>query len=57
MQTVSHKKEMQIFYLNGNFPFLFVQFFFKINPVIATDEMDKLCNFHGNLTKNVDFII
>ena len=30
--------------------------FLKINRVEAIDEMDKVCKFHGNPTKNVDFI-
>ena len=31
-------------------------FFFKINRVEATHEMDKLWKFHKNATKKVDFI-
>ena len=31
-------------------------FFFKINRVQVIDGIDKLCKFHGNPTKNVDFI-
>ena len=30
--------------------------FFKIKRVKAIDKMDKLCKFHENPTKNVDFI-
>ena len=30
--------------------------FFKINRVEAIDEMDKMCKFYENPTKNVDFI-
>ena len=41
----------------ATFPILIVWFFFlKIDRVKAIDEMDKLCKFHENPTKNVDFI-
>ena len=43
-----------------NFKWLFShtdsQIFLKINRVEAIDEIDKLCKFHENPTKNVDFI-
>ena len=42
--------------LNGYFSHTDCQIFLKINRVEAIDEMDKLCEFHENLTKNVDFI-
>ena len=57
MQSVSRKQEMQIFNLKWLFfPLLIVQIFSKINRVDAIDEIDKLCKFHKNKTKNVDFI-
>ena len=57
MQTVSHKQEMQIFNLKLLlFPYWLSDFFIKINRIQAIDEMDKLCKFHENLTKNVHFI-
>ena len=40
------------------FPLQIVHFFFfKINRVEAIDEMDKLCMFHENPTKNVDYLV
>ena len=41
----------------ATFPLLIVQFLFKINRVQAVEDIDKLCRFHKNLTKNVDFIL
>ena len=38
----------------ATFPLLIVQVFFKIVRVQAVDDIDKLCKFHENLTKNVD---
>ena len=56
MQPVSCKQEMQIFRLKmATFPLLIVHFF-KIKRVEVIDKMDKLCKFHENPTKNVDFI-
>ena len=38
------------------FLLLIVRSFFKINRVEAIDEMDKMCKFYKNQTKNADFI-
>ena len=40
----------------ATFPILIVPFFLKIDKVEAIDEIDKLCKFHENPTKNVDFV-
>ena len=42
--------------LNGYFSLTDCLIFFKINGVEAIDEINKLCKFHENPTKNVDFI-
>ena len=57
MQTLSCKQELEIFNMKWLlFPHCFFDFFFKINRVEATDEINKLCDFHENLTRNTDFI-
>ena len=40
----------------ATFPILIVHFFLTIDRVEAIGKIDKLCKFHENLTKNVDFI-
>ena len=40
----------------ATFPILIVWFLLKIDGVEAIDKMDKLCKFHENVTKDVDFI-
>ena len=40
----------------ATFPLLISQILFKINTVEAVDDIDKLCNFHENLTTNPDCI-
>ena len=56
MQTLSCKEELQIINLKWLFSLANCQSFFKINRVQAIDEVDKLCKFHENQTKIVDFI-
>ena len=47
---------MQIFNLKWLLSHTDCQIFLKIYRVEAMDEIDKLCKFYENLTKNVDFI-
>ena len=56
MQTVSRKQEMQIFIKMATFFLTVCPIIFKINGVQAIGEMNKLCKFHKNPTKNVNFI-
>ena len=41
---------------NGYFSLTDCPIFFKTNSVEAIDKIDKLCKFHENPIKNVDFI-
>ena len=48
---------MQIFNLKWLlFPYWLSDCFIKINRVEAIDEIDKLCKFHKNPIRNVDFV-
>ena len=39
------------------FPFLTVDFFFKINRGQSVDDIDKPCKFHKNLTTDAERIV
>ena len=55
MLTLSRKQE--IFKLKWLlFPYWLSNFFENKNWVEAIDKIEKLCKFHENRTKNVDFI-
>ena len=45
-----------MFNLNGYFSNTDSPIFLKIKRVEAISKIDKLCKFHKNATRNVDFI-
>ena len=62
-KNVTTNADFNVYTKNANcqfkmatFPLVIVWFIFKIDKVQSIDESNKLCKFHENLTKNVDFI-